>query len=140
MPQVIHTEAEDVSLRFNSQRAYGILMAATSRNSADTLRLELDGGRVKLTVNLGIRDNDDDLSTSFHLPPLHERLCSLLPVRVFFYVMSFCILGGLFESSFPEVSGVLSRGLLFVCSYVLFLFSWLTDNSYISNFLSSPSI
>ncbi|XP_036397817.1 neurexin 3a isoform X3 [Megalops cyprinoides] len=52
MPMVMHTEAEDVSLRFMSQRAYGLLMATTSRDSADTLRLELDGGRVKLTVNL----------------------------------------------------------------------------------------
>ncbi|XP_030212619.1 neurexin 3a isoform X2 [Gadus morhua] len=52
MPTVMHTEAEDVSLRFRSQRAYGILMATTSRDSADTLRLELDGSRVKLTVNL----------------------------------------------------------------------------------------
>lgn len=54
MPTIMHTEAEDVSLRFRSQRAYGLLMATTSRDSADTLRLELDGGRVKLTVNLGI--------------------------------------------------------------------------------------
>ncbi|XP_027885015.1 neurexin 1a isoform X12 [Xiphophorus couchianus] len=53
LPVAMHTEAEDVSLRFRSQRAYGILMATTSRNSADTLRLELDGGRVRLTVNLG---------------------------------------------------------------------------------------
>ncbi|XP_064847708.1 neurexin-3b isoform X8 [Oncorhynchus masou masou] len=53
MPAVMHTEAEDVSLRFMSQRAFGLLMAATSRDSADTLRLELDSGRVKLTVNLG---------------------------------------------------------------------------------------
>ncbi|XP_046708958.1 neurexin 1a isoform X2 [Silurus meridionalis] len=52
LPLVMHTEAEDVSLRFRSQRAYGVLMATTSRNSADTLRLELDGGRVRLTVNL----------------------------------------------------------------------------------------
>ncbi|XP_062892655.1 neurexin-1-like isoform X2 [Mobula hypostoma] len=52
MPQVMHTEAEDISLRFMSQRAYGLLMATTSKDSADTLRLELDGGRVKLTVNL----------------------------------------------------------------------------------------
>ncbi|XP_067273462.1 neurexin 3b isoform X11 [Pseudorasbora parva] len=52
MPTVIHTEAEDVSLRFMSQRAFGLLMAATSRESADTLRLELDSGRVRLTVNL----------------------------------------------------------------------------------------
>ncbi|XP_077341708.1 neurexin-1 isoform X22 [Lithobates pipiens] len=53
LPVVMHTEAEDVTLRFRSQRAYGILMATTSRESADTLRLELDAGRVKLTVNLG---------------------------------------------------------------------------------------
>ncbi|XP_054989120.1 neurexin 3 isoform X5 [Sorex araneus] len=52
MPMVMHTEAEDVSFRFMSQRAYGLLVATTSRESADTLRLELDGGRVKLMVNL----------------------------------------------------------------------------------------
>ncbi|XP_077566276.1 neurexin-3b-like isoform X7 [Stigmatopora nigra] len=52
IPNVVHTEAEDVSLRFMSQRAFGLLMAATSRESSDTLRLELDSGRVKLTVNL----------------------------------------------------------------------------------------
>ncbi|XP_058913574.1 neurexin 3 isoform X13 [Kogia breviceps] len=52
MPVVMHTEAEDVSFRFMSQRAYGLLVATTSRDSADTLRLELDGGRVKLMVNL----------------------------------------------------------------------------------------
>ncbi|KAM6956132.1 neurexin-1a isoform 11-T11 [Aplochiton taeniatus] len=53
LPVVMHTEAEDVSLRFRSQRAYGVLMATTSRESADTLRLELEAGRVRLTVNLG---------------------------------------------------------------------------------------
>ncbi|XP_070283516.1 neurexin-2-beta isoform X18 [Myotis yumanensis] len=53
LPSAMHTEAEDVSLRFMSQRAYGLMMATTSRESADTLRLELDGGQMKLTVNLG---------------------------------------------------------------------------------------
>ncbi|KAM7408913.1 hypothetical protein PAMA_002570 [Pampus argenteus] len=53
LPVVMHTEAEDVSLRFRSQRAYGILIATTSRESGDTLRLELESGRVRLTVNLG---------------------------------------------------------------------------------------
>ncbi|XP_048126624.1 neurexin-1a-like isoform X7 [Alosa alosa] len=52
LPVVMHTEAEDVSLRFRSQRAYGILMATTSRDSGDTLRLELNMGRIRLTVNL----------------------------------------------------------------------------------------
>ncbi|XP_034096402.1 neurexin-2-like isoform X15 [Gymnodraco acuticeps] len=53
LPRTLHTEAEDVSLRFMSLRAFGLLVATTSQQSADTLRLELDGGRVKLTVNLG---------------------------------------------------------------------------------------
>ncbi|XP_034034329.1 neurexin-2-like isoform X8 [Thalassophryne amazonica] len=53
LPRTLHTEAEDVSLRFMSQRAFGLLVATTSQQSADTLRLELDAGRVKLTVNLG---------------------------------------------------------------------------------------
>ncbi|XP_058240457.1 neurexin 2b isoform X8 [Hemibagrus wyckioides] len=53
MPSTMHTEAEDLALRFMSQRAYGLLVTTTSKESADTLRLELDGGRVKLTVNLG---------------------------------------------------------------------------------------
>ncbi|XP_023956068.1 neurexin-2-beta isoform X25 [Malaclemys terrapin pileata] len=52
LPGVMHTEAEDVSLRFMSQRAYGFMLATTSKESADTLRLELDGGQMKLTVNL----------------------------------------------------------------------------------------
>ncbi|XP_062375092.1 neurexin-1a-like isoform X9 [Sardina pilchardus] len=52
LPVAMHTEAEDVSLRFRSQRAYGLLMATTSRDSGDTLRLELNTGRIRLTVNL----------------------------------------------------------------------------------------
>ncbi|XP_069036510.1 neurexin-2-like isoform X13 [Lepisosteus oculatus] len=62
MPGTMHTEAEDVSLRFMSQRAYGLLMATTSKESADTLRLELDGGKVKLTVNLDCIRIDCNLS------------------------------------------------------------------------------
>ena len=53
LPLGMHTEAEDVSLRFRSQRAFGILIATTSRDSADTLRLELESARVRLMVNLG---------------------------------------------------------------------------------------
>ncbi|KAL6466634.1 hypothetical protein MHYP_G00244380 [Metynnis hypsauchen] len=62
MPGTMHTEAEDLALRFMSQRAYGILVATTSKESADTLRLELDGGRVKLTVNLDCIRIDCNLS------------------------------------------------------------------------------
>lgn len=69
LPHAMHTEAEDVSLRFMSQRAYGLMMATTSRESADTLRLELDGGQMKLTVNLGNT-----------LPCAQHPLPSFLPV------------------------------------------------------------
>lgn len=83
MPTVIHTEAEDVSLRFMSQRAFGLLMAATSRESADTLRLELDSGRVKLTVNLGIVYCYiwHSLSVPFSLPQ-SSVICKLLDVII----------------------------------------------------------
>lgn len=67
MPVTMHTEAEDVALRFMSQRAYGLLLATTSKESADTLRLELDGGRVKLTVNLGRPPRS--FAVSLSLPP-----------------------------------------------------------------------
>ncbi|XP_038831646.1 neurexin-2-like isoform X1 [Salvelinus namaycush] len=62
IPGTMHTEAEDVALRFMSQRAFGLLVATTSKESADTLRLELDGGRVKLTVNLDCIRIDCNLS------------------------------------------------------------------------------
>uniref|UniRef100_A0A4W5MQQ9 Neurexin 2 n=1 Tax=Hucho hucho TaxID=62062 RepID=A0A4W5MQQ9_9TELE len=62
LPLSMHTEAEDVALRFMSQRAFGLLVATTSQDSADTLRLELDGGRVKLTVNLDCIRIDCNLS------------------------------------------------------------------------------
>lgn len=79
LPRTLHTEAEDVSLRFMSQRAFGLLMATTSQQSADTLRVELDGGRVKLTVNLGKADTAN-MSRSFHLtyrdvPPSQKYQC-----------------------------------------------------------------
>jgi len=76
LPVVMHTEAEDVSLRFRSQRAYGILMATTSRDSADTLRLELDAGRVKLTVNLGNNSPSPIELTLF-------TFCSVLPANIY---------------------------------------------------------
>lgn len=64
------TEAEDVSLRFMSPRAFGLVLATTSRHSADTLRLELDGGRMKLTLNLGETPRED------HETPPRESLKS----------------------------------------------------------------
>lgn len=77
LPVVMHTEAEDVSLRFRSQRAYGILIATTSRDSADTLRLELESGRVRLTVNLGNASDIRGLQRQRHVSntPTHKHTC-----------------------------------------------------------------
>ncbi|XP_008279288.1 neurexin-2-beta isoform X1 [Stegastes partitus] len=74
LPRTLHTEAEDVSLRFMSQRAFGLLMATTSQQSADTLRLELDGGRVKLTVNLDCIRIDCNLSKGPEILLVGEKL------------------------------------------------------------------
>ncbi|KAK2513265.1 hypothetical protein Q9966_016189, partial [Columba livia] len=46
------SEAEAVSLRFASPRAFGLLLATAAPRSADTLRLELDRGRLRLTLHL----------------------------------------------------------------------------------------
>lgn len=74
LPNAMHTEAEDVSLRFMSQRAYGLMMATTSRESADTLRLELDGGQMKLTVNLGNHPVPGLLASPWPASGLHSPL------------------------------------------------------------------
>ncbi|XP_032388672.1 neurexin-2 isoform X9 [Etheostoma spectabile] len=74
LPRTLHTEAEDVSLRFMSQRAFGLLMATTSQQSADTLRLELDGGVVKLTVNLDCIRIDCNLSKGPEVLLVGEKL------------------------------------------------------------------
>uniref|UniRef100_I3JU13 Neurexin 1b n=1 Tax=Oreochromis niloticus TaxID=8128 RepID=I3JU13_ORENI len=65
LPVVMHTEAEDVSLRFRSQRAYGILIATTSRDSADALRIELESGRVRTAIQLNINCNGKGPETIF---------------------------------------------------------------------------
>lgn len=98
MPTIMHTEAEDVSLRFRSQRAYGLLMATTSRDSADTLRIELDGGRVKLMVNLGI-------VCFFHLSiPIHASTPPSSPMKwlTIGFQLHFCHSFYLFFSSFTK--------------------------------------
>uniref|UniRef100_A0A1A8VGV1 Neurexin 2a n=3 Tax=Nothobranchius TaxID=28779 RepID=A0A1A8VGV1_NOTFU len=74
LPATLHTEAEDVSLRFMSQRAFGLLVATTSQQSADTLRVELDGGRVKLTVNLDCIRIDCNLSKGPEILLVGEKL------------------------------------------------------------------
>ncbi|XP_072302283.1 neurexin-2-like isoform X6 [Eucyclogobius newberryi] len=74
LPKTLHTEAEDVSLRFMSQRAFGLLLATTSQQSADTMRVELDGGRVKLTVNLDCIRIDCNLSKGPEILLVGEKL------------------------------------------------------------------
>lgn len=92
MPVTMHTEAEDVALRFMSQRAYGLLMATTSKESADTLRLELDGGRVKLTVNLGRPPPIAvDVPANLSLPSLPVSSYSLCSSALYAFVLRIMI-------------------------------------------------
>ncbi|XP_051903109.1 neurexin-2-like isoform X17 [Hippocampus zosterae] len=74
LQRTLHTEAEDVSLRFMSQRAFGLLVATTSQQSADTLRVELDAGRLKLTVNLDCIRIDCNLSKGPEVLLLGDKL------------------------------------------------------------------
>ncbi|XP_073680071.1 neurexin-2-beta [Garra rufa] len=103
MPHAVHTEAEDVSLRFMSQRAYGLLMATTSKESADTLRLELDGGRVRLTVNLdciGIDCNLSQMSGAHTQLEFHHIETGIMTERRFISVMPSNFIGHLQGLSF----------------------------------------
>uniref|UniRef100_A0A8C1LHH8 Neurexin 2 n=1 Tax=Cyprinus carpio TaxID=7962 RepID=A0A8C1LHH8_CYPCA len=97
MPHAVHTEAEDVSLRFMSQRAYGLLMATTSKESADTLRLELDGGRVRLTVNLG------QMSGAHSQLEFHHIETGIMTERRFISVMPSNFIGHLQGLSFNSM-------------------------------------
>ena len=53
MPEESRTEAEDISIRFKTRRSNGLLFATTSTKTADRLELMLEGGQVRLDVNLG---------------------------------------------------------------------------------------
>ncbi len=53
MPEESRTEAEDVSLRFKTRRSNGLLFATTSTKTSDRLEVMIEGGRVRVDVNLG---------------------------------------------------------------------------------------
>lgn len=53
LPEESLTEAEDISVRFRTIRANGILVLMASSRSTDTLEIYLEHGAVKLTISLG---------------------------------------------------------------------------------------
>ena len=57
-----HTEAEDVSLRFQTLQANSLLLATTSSKTPDRLELMLEAGQLRLDVNLG---SGSTVSTAF---------------------------------------------------------------------------
>ena len=53
LPQESRTEAEDISLRFRTERPNGLLFATMSNTTLDRLELMLDDGEIRFDVNLG---------------------------------------------------------------------------------------
>ena len=53
LPEESRTEAEDISLRFKTNRPNGLLFATTSATTTDRLELVLEDGKVRLDINLG---------------------------------------------------------------------------------------
>lgn len=53
LPQESYTEAEDISLRFRTLKANGLLLMTASSTSEDAIELYLERGACKLTVSLG---------------------------------------------------------------------------------------
>ena len=60
--QESNTQAEDITLRFRTNRPVGLLLSTTSTLSSDRLELALQAGKLRLTVKLGDKDK---VSTSF---------------------------------------------------------------------------
>ena len=53
LPEESRTEAEDITLRFQSPNPNGLLFATTSTNAADHMELMLDNGQLRLDIELG---------------------------------------------------------------------------------------
>lgn len=53
IPEGSKTQAEDVQLRFRTPRPGGLLLATTTDKATTFLALGLEGGRLKIVINLG---------------------------------------------------------------------------------------
>lgn len=58
IPEGSRTQAEDVQLRFRTPRPGGLLLATTASEKAEGsyLVIGLEGGRLKIVINLGDKD------------------------------------------------------------------------------------
>lgn len=53
IPEGSKTQAEDVQLRFRTPRPGGLLLTTTTDKATTFLALGLEGGRLKIVINLG---------------------------------------------------------------------------------------
>lgn len=54
MAEESKTQAEDINVRFHTNRPNGLLIATTTdKKTSDRLDLSLEGGRIRLALNLG---------------------------------------------------------------------------------------
>ncbi|ELU16319.1 hypothetical protein CAPTEDRAFT_22004, partial [Capitella teleta] len=53
LPEESTSEVEDISLRFRTERADGLLFATLSNSSVDRLEVMLDAGQLRMDINLG---------------------------------------------------------------------------------------
>ncbi|XP_054706570.1 neurexin-1-like [Uloborus diversus] len=60
------TQAEDVQLRFRTPRPGGLLMATTSDKSSTFLALGLEGGKLRIIINLGNKNKVIDLGQNLN--------------------------------------------------------------------------
>ena len=64
LPEASITEVEDISLRFRTRQASGVLLTTASQKVEDLLELRLHEGRLELTVTL---DNHTLVSDTFNV-------------------------------------------------------------------------
>lgn len=53
MTEVSRTQAEDISIRFHTNRPSGLILLTKSNRTSDRLELAVEGGRTRFTLNLG---------------------------------------------------------------------------------------
>ena len=53
MPEESRTEAEDISIRFQTKKRDGLIFATTSGLTVDRMELSIDDAKIKLDINLG---------------------------------------------------------------------------------------
>ena len=70
----IHTEVQDISLRFRTQEMTGLIFLSKSPEVADTLEIAMVAGQVKISIRVGHYEKDMMVGQSLNDDIWHSLL------------------------------------------------------------------